>query len=65
MSLPHQFLLGAGAAIGALFGITLVGKLIDKKFNQNQLNNVIAFRNYLPFHSSCILLYSNHDFKIS
>lgn len=38
-----SIILGAGAAIGALFGITLVGKWIDKKFNQNQLNKSLLF----------------------
>lgn len=38
-----SIILGAGAAIGALFGITLVGKWIDRKFNQNQLNKSLFF----------------------
>ncbi|MBD3352748.1 MAG: MFS transporter [Candidatus Lokiarchaeota archaeon] len=38
-----SIILGAGAAVGALIGILLVGKWIDKKFKEGNLNKSLYF----------------------
>ncbi|MHA1341109.1 MAG: MFS transporter [Promethearchaeota archaeon] len=42
-SLSASLILGAGAGIGALLGITLVGRWIDKQFDKGKINKTLYF----------------------